>query len=488
MGLSRGKAKAIPRAASRALVFASLVLSVCALGWLVACPARGDETVSRRLGGIDSAAGRSTPQPAPATPTGAACAASLGQAPVDWPLVHCDAFDDNSGVWDVGDKSNELGTLTRSVANGVYQWDMDVRKTVRNSAVATLSPLAGLYAAVDARLTSGSPAVPEFGLVLDSDDSATTYFYFASETRGVALWYFEDRDMKQPIAWTPIAALRPGDVNRLGIMVVGPQIRLYANGQPVAEFKGRSAAGWRVAVSAQASQPGRYSVQFDKFEIREAPPGATLEPLPTATLPAQVCAPSPQSAPSEWPVALCDPFDDNRNQWELRDDRDTAYGTLFESIGGTYACQFEARNRFFWPEELLSPEASTFYASVEGKRESRLGNTGYGLLFRYLDPRNYFAFVVYDAQQKYEVMININGDKRRRIQPTVSRALRPNESNRLAVKAEHWHFTFYINDQRVAELDDIHYKSGLVGVFLLPERSDKGTIDFDNFELRKPEG
>ena len=64
---------------------------------------------------------------------------------------------------------------------------------------------------------------------------------------------------------------------------------------------------------------------------------------------------------------------------------------------------------------------------------------------------------------------------------------RPGEANRLTVIGRGSHFTFYINDQYVAEAEDDRLTAGDVGVAVeLLDDGDSAVFEFDDFEVRAP--
>lgn len=111
--------------------------------------------------------------------------------------------------------------------------------------------------------------------------------------------------------------------------------------------------------------------------------------------------------------------------------------------------------------------------------------TSYGLMFRN-DGINYYFFEIRD-DQFFRFSRWYQNDWKILINWTQSTAIRPSQANRLAVKAEGSHFTFFINDQPVGEADDNRVSGGRVGVEIeLFSGRDSATLEFDNFEVRAP--
>ena len=65
-------------------------------------------------------------------------------------------------------------------------------------------------------------------------------------------------------------------------------------------------------------------------------------------------------------------------------------------------------------------------------------------------------------------------------------AIYPGQANRLAVRAEGTQFTFYINDEVVAQAENDVLTAGDAGLSVLLVTPGDATFVFDNFEIRVP--
>ena len=72
------------------------------------------------------------------------------------------------------------------------------------------------------------------------------------------------------------------------------------------------------------------------------------------------------------------------------------------------------------------------------------------------------------------------------INSTVSPAIKPGKTNRLAVIAQGNSFMYFINDQFVASIHNTKLEEGSVGLAVGSGNGDEGTIEFDNIELHAP--
>ncbi len=230
---------------------------------------------------------------------------------------------------------------------------------------------------------------------------------------------------------------------------------------------------------------GHFIIYFDNFEVRQAPANAQLPPIPRVA--AMACPNGPAAAPADWSIFACDTFEENIYGWRVGVESGGVLKEAMTNIGGAYFCAFKASESTYWWEEPNLEPVSDFFLSVQAKRTSLMNSSGYGLVFRMVDYDNLFMFIV-DDTQRFMILIKADGQRRNLVEPTRHPAIRPGETNSLAVKGERRHFTFYINDQQVAELDDIHFKQGKVGLMIYPDRGDQGFVEFDNFEVRTPPG
>jgi hypothetical protein len=185
-------------------------------------------------------------------------------------------------------------------------------------------------------------------------------------------------------------------------------------------------------------------------------------------------------------MVFFDSFDDNGNGWAVGED----FGRVVEAskvIDVTFAWQFKGIQAFHSIVEAPYPAVSDFYAAVDAKRYSGPEHVQYGLTFRMADPDNFYSFVVSD-EKKFEAYAQTKDHWYPLIGSSKSNAIRPGESNHIAVKCEGPKITFFINGEQVAELEDIRFRKGTVALTLAGEQADTGIMEFDNFELRAPPG
>jgi hypothetical protein len=219
--------------------------------------------------------------------------------------------------------------------------------------------------------------------------------------------------------------------------------------------------------------------------IRPAASSPTGEPTPAA--PGGVC-PDSASAPADWPVMVCDAFDSNPdNRWVTGIASDVNAISSRTIVDGNYRWQQKALKSFFAYVRYLDATLSDFFVAVDGRTVTGLQTAQYGLSFRQVDAQNYYVFQIRD-QGQYRADVLIDNAWTTLIDWTDSPDIHGGEVNRLAVKGEGNTFTLYINDQKVTEVTDDKLAQGQVGLNTSLDAGQEALFEFDNFELRAPEG
>lgn len=505
--------------AERAVAAGILALLVLALTCQATTWVRGAEREHRSPVSLGPVVGRPTALatevfgPA-AEPTGghasrvaASCPAPPDGVPADWAAVMCDSFDRNLHAWDVGIANLDVATLDRTVAGGAYRWNLDARRPLLAWSSPAFGALADFYAAVDVRLSSGLTDGVDFGLALGARDVGNMLLFLVSPIRGVTLRRGLGEASNAIVDWTSVPDLRPNDWNRLAAKSSGPNLSLYVNGRLVGAASAGIAGERQFSIAAQARQPGQFVVEFDNFEGRAAPgtvigvaastpespprPASEQANPPAAPLAAHVQVIPPGSAPASppvWPIVFSEAFKDNGNGWSLGED----FGRGWEAskvVDGTLAWQYKAAAGTHAVIEVPWSAVADFYAATDVKRYDGPENVWRGLVFRRADSYNCYSFLVNDTRQ-YKILALIRDNWYDLIASTHTEAIRPNEWNKVAVKAQGAELTFFINDQAVVGLrvdqQDILLLEGAVALALEAHGGGVGIVEFDNVELRVP--
>jgi hypothetical protein len=196
------------------------------------------------------------------------------------------------------------------------------------------------------------------------------------------------------------------------------------------------------------------------------------------------------ASPASPAYAFFDPFDDNLNSWGVGDIPGSYLTGQTRIENGVYVFTVEKTTlgAVDWSLRDHPADLADFDASVEAKRMyGSPSGVCDGLQFRAPNLRQlsgYYDFGVcdngffhvdyYDGEA--ESWTTLRGWTR-------SDAIRADEWNKLGVSARGDQFTFTINDQNVAQLNDAHLTSGDVRFYIDMQIGESGTVWFDNFSL-----
>jgi hypothetical protein len=154
---------------------------------------------------------------------------------------------------------------------------------------------------------------------------------------------------------------------------------------------------------------------------------------------------------------------------------------------GQYHVAAQSRDRPIFSSLIPSHNAalSDLYMTVEAQEIYGV-SSGLGLAFRvnqaglgyfFLIDFQSFTVLLRDASDHWKTLIDLDENS----------AIQPYKVNRLAILAQGSHFTFFINDQQIGEVDDDTFGSGMVGLaYRIAETNWAASFAFDNFEVRAP--
>lgn len=204
-----------------------------------------------------------------------------------------------------------------------------------------------------------------------------------------------------------------------------------------------------------------------------------------ATATTQACLHPTTAITSDWSAVLCDTFDTNRNGWDIRKRDNSALLGTFDVIDSKYRWTMQARRSLVLPVEPKMKAVTDFYLTTEVKRARSDSPAQYGVMFRN-DGVSCYLFQISD-DGVFGIWLSDRGQWDTLVDWTRTDTIHPFEVNRLTVIGEDSHFTFYLNDALVHELDDATLGKGTVGVSAgLNNEGDTAALEFDNFEVRVP--
>lgn len=446
-------------------------------------------------------------QPGPTVPAVVTLApgecARPASAPAGWPVALCEEFLDNRGGWPLGVEMDDYARTERTIAAATYGWDVESYRDVLSWVTYHEQEWSDLYLAVEAMRFAGPPD-STYGLIFRRQESGSYYLFDAGDG-----WFqvslYQDGQWETLIEATPHPAVATNDWNRLAVLAEGAHLTFYVNDVQVGELTDSRLAGGRIGMAVSVGPDQQLNVQFGELLVLVPPGGdepvptpaplptvepiSTPPPLPTdAPVPPPTASPSacerPATVPPGWTLSICETFDDNRNNWpEGIEDDDIAMSDMFVALG-TYGWEVEAYDDVFIPTELENAVFSDLYLSVDLPYVDGSEMASLGLLFRRLDRDNYYHLDI--SADAFMVGIEEDGAWSELISWTETAALNRGAPNRLGVKAEGSHLTFYINDRQVAEWDDASFSSGAVGLSVSVPAGDMLWAEFDNLQVWTP--
>jgi serine/threonine-protein kinase len=202
----------------------------------------------------------------PPTPT-----ALAARAPVDWDAVVNDAFDDNGNGWIESEASDDWGSVSRTVVDGTYRWEIQADQAVGRWCTPDLPESDGIvadfYLAVDAQRLSG-PEAAAYGLVFRQ--RAESYYLFSVRDDGYyqfSLWH--EYQWKPTIDWTETEEILPGETNRLSVIGRGERFEFYINDAFIATAENDQLPSGETGLSVStAATDGTAVFVFDNYELR----------------------------------------------------------------------------------------------------------------------------------------------------------------------------------------------------------------------------
>jgi len=254
--------------------------------------------------------------------------------------------------------------------------------------------------------------------------------------------------------------------NTLRVDAKGSQFFFHLNGHVVAQVDNSDYARGEIGFFVQTFDSPKVHVHYDELTIRE------------------VQLPQPQDFQE---VFYQDDFTKLDSGWQSLD-FDTYFIGYHEP--DYYHLEVHAPNDY----ELVPAPAGHDFADftvevtafVEPNNTSPDGDFRYGLVFRRAG-KQYYAFTISPRTQTWSVLKSSPTGLETLKEGTSSAIQDPGTEGALRVDTRGASFFFHINDQVVAQVNDVDYASGEIGFFLQTFDSPKVHIHYDTLVIRKVE-
>lgn len=185
-------------------------------------------------------------------------------------------------------------------------------------------------------------------------------------------------------------------------------------------------------------------------------------------------------------VLYQDTLDADNGNWWLESDMD-ANATFAD---GQLQLEIASPNLIAW-SELLDREFGDFVLEVDASQLGGPDDNSYGVVFRVENPNAYYSFDIsgdgYFAVRRRD---ESDGGSWTRLTEDwlASNAIHQGAStNRITIIARRSQFSFYVNEQLVAEVVDSNYSSGAIGLNAGSFHEPGVRIGFDNLTITQPE-
>ena len=179
-----------------------------------------------------------------------------------------------------------------------------------------------------------------------------------------------------------------------------------------------------------------------------------------------------------------DDFDLNTGDWILESDLD-ASATYRD---GQLVLRVNAPNLIAWAQ-LAEHKFDDFVLEIDAQQLSGPDDNSYGVLFRMRSPAAFYRFDI--SGDGYYEFSRRNDDAAKPWTTLTDWVASPaikqgSATNRLKIVAQGSQFTFYVNDQLVAEATDSTYRSGGIGLNAGCFNEGGVEVAFDDLVISKP--
>lgn len=191
--------------------------------------------------------------------------AAIAERYTDWATVLEEPFQENAIEWPEFEDEDELARLKVEVVGGKYRWDAVAKDGFIWWSYPDMEALTDFYAEVEAVQLEGD-FYGEMGLVFRLDENR--FYIFEVSGEYYSLWRSIPDGWEELIAWTESDSIIPGEVNDIGVLVIGDQIWLLINNRLVAELRDDHYAAGVVGLAIGLDDAGDTGIfEFDNLRI-----------------------------------------------------------------------------------------------------------------------------------------------------------------------------------------------------------------------------
>jgi len=193
-------------------------------------------------------------------------------------------------------------------------------------------------------------------------------------------------------------------------------------------------------------------------------------------------------AGKDWPVRICDGFDDNSRGWKEETGSSDLAEYEIKIADSKYVIDYTGKAHsgytsggFTW---VPLANGQDFALSVTGTMDSVNKYIGWGIVFRGSEGNFYLFRIVKDG--RYALEITEGGTRRDLIEWTAHSAVMQDESNRLTVAAEGSTVELYANGTLLETLTDAELDGELIALAVMGQEGVRVVYEFDDLVIQAP--
>lgn len=183
-----------------------------------------------------------------------------------------DSFDGNRYGWIVGSSSNEYADITRTIADGKYVWDINVKKDATMIAISNpdIEKAKGMTVSVDVEQVSASASTNYNLILFYIDENNYCSFKLNQEYQQYNIGIIKDGVWTDWLKWTRDPVVNYRDINNLKIHSENGTHVFYVNGVEVYRKTDSQLESGGVAIAVQGYESGQFGTwKFDNFEYKK---------------------------------------------------------------------------------------------------------------------------------------------------------------------------------------------------------------------------
>ncbi len=210
----------------------------------------------------------STPEPSGPTATALACVHRTALVPDDWSLILCEPFDEPGNDWYVGEYEGDLISGEKRIGDGKYRWDGAATDGVIWWSIPEIAHLSDTYLTVEVRHTGGTED-GQYGVIFRRADSDHYGLFKIEDDQTYKFSIRYEGEWETIIDWSESSAIRPGETNRLTVLIEGDHYTFYINDQYIDEtYEARLDEGQTGIAIELLDEGDTGTFEFDNFEVR----------------------------------------------------------------------------------------------------------------------------------------------------------------------------------------------------------------------------